>query len=565
MTLKPSLPARAPNAGEIEVARFIANAEKLEAAHAYSPEQEHDACGVGLVAAIDGKPRREVVARGDRGAESGVASRRRRRRRQDRRRRRHPCRRSRRISSRGQVERDRPQAAARAASRVGKIFLPRTDLGAQETLPHDRRIRDPQFRLSDLYGWRQVPIDIVDHRREGQRHAARDRADHVRTARRRSTREAFERELYCDPPAHREARAIAAQIQDFYICSLSSPLDHLQGHVPGRAAFEFLSRPAGRALRLAPSRSIHQRYSTNTFPTWRLAQPFRMLAHNGEINTLSGNINWMKSHETRHGVASSFGEHGDDIKPVIQPGGSDYGALDAVFEVLVRAGRDAPMAKALLIPEASVEDADDAAGASRHVCLLQRGDGAVGRPGGDRRHRRALGDRRHGPQRPAAACATRITDRRPARSSARKPAWCVLDEATIVRQGPRRPRPDDRASISTRARFYDDREIKDMLAARTALRRMDQAHHRSSTTSSRPTRPSRALFDERDAAPPPGRRRLHAGGARADPPSDGGGRQGSRRLDGRRHAARRAVRAAIAACTIIFRQNFSQVTNPPID
>ena len=66
----------------------------------------------------------------------------------------------------------------------------------------------------------------------------------------------------------------------------------------------------------------HQRYSTNTFPQWRLAQPFRMLAHNGEINTISGNINWMKSHEIRM-VSDVFGEHGDDVKPVIQPGGSD--------------------------------------------------------------------------------------------------------------------------------------------------------------------------------------------------------------------------------------------------
>ncbi len=76
-----------------------------------------------------------------------------------------------------------------------------------------------------------------------------------------------------------------------------------------------------------------------------------MLAHNGEINTLKGNVNWMKSHEIRM-AGSAFGDLGDDIKPVIQPGGSDSAALDNTFEVLVRAGRDAPMAKTLLIPEA---------------------------------------------------------------------------------------------------------------------------------------------------------------------------------------------------------------------
>lgn len=88
----------------------------------------------------------------------------------------------------------------------------------------------------------------------------------------------------------------------------------------------------------------HQRYSTNTFPTWKLAQPFRRLAHNGEINTISGNINWMKSHETRL-------SHPDldpwmaDIKPLVQAGGSDTATLDNVFELLTFAGRDAPAAK----------------------------------------------------------------------------------------------------------------------------------------------------------------------------------------------------------------------------
>ncbi|MGE4527307.1 MAG: glutamate synthase large subunit, partial [Rhodospirillaceae bacterium] len=95
---------------------------------------------------------------------------------------------------------------------------------------------------------------------------------------------------------------------------------------------------------------FHQRYSTNTFPTWRLAQPFRMLAHNGEINTLAGNINWMKSYEARM-AEEAFGAAIPDLKPVIQPGGSDSACLDNVFELLVRAGRTAPMVKSMMIPE----------------------------------------------------------------------------------------------------------------------------------------------------------------------------------------------------------------------
>ena len=96
---------------------------------------------------------------------------------------------------------------------------------------------------------------------------------------------------------------------------------------------------------------FHQRYSTNTMPSWKLAQPFRTLAHNGEINTLRGNVNWMKSHETRM-VADAFGEHNEDVKPIIQPGGSDSAALDAVCEALVRAGRPLPLVKTMLIPPA---------------------------------------------------------------------------------------------------------------------------------------------------------------------------------------------------------------------
>src|SRR5258707_12416114 len=101
---------------------------------------------------------------------------------------------------------------------------------------------------------------------------------------------------------------------------------------------------------------FHQRYSTNTFPTWRLAQPFRMLAHNGEINTRKGNINWMKNHEFKM-ASDLFGAEGEDIKPIIQPGGSDSSDLDAVFEVMVRAGRTAPLAKTILIPEAGSKKA----------------------------------------------------------------------------------------------------------------------------------------------------------------------------------------------------------------
>ncbi|MEM7173577.1 MAG: glutamate synthase large subunit, partial [Pseudomonadota bacterium] len=92
------------------------------------------------------------------------------------------------------------------------------------------------------------------------------------------------------------------------------------------------------------------RYSTNTFPTWHLAQPFRLLAHNGEINTIKGNANWMKSHECRLG-AEVFTDVMDQLKPVIVPGSSDSAALDGVAELMVRGGRELPMVKSMLLPE----------------------------------------------------------------------------------------------------------------------------------------------------------------------------------------------------------------------
>ena len=95
---------------------------------------------------------------------------------------------------------------------------------------------------------------------------------------------------------------------------------------------------------------FHQRYSTNTFPSWDLAQPFRTLAHNGEINTLKGNINWMKIHE--QDMSNKFFADIESLKPVITEGNSDSAALDNVFELLVRSGKSVPLAKLMLIPDA---------------------------------------------------------------------------------------------------------------------------------------------------------------------------------------------------------------------
>src|SRR3546814_694962 len=153
-----------------------------------------------------------------------------------------------------------------------------------------------------------------------------------------SSREEFEKTLYLIR-RRIEKKVIEAQIQGFYVCSLSCRSIIYKGLFLDEALSVFY--PDLLDVRFESRVAIfHQRYSTNTFPQWWLAQPFRTLAHNGEINTVRGNKNWMKSHEIKM-ASIAFGEHSEDIKPLIPAGASDTAALDAVFEVLCRAGRDA--------------------------------------------------------------------------------------------------------------------------------------------------------------------------------------------------------------------------------
>jgi glutamate synthase (NADPH/NADH) large chain len=327
--------------------------QRLIDAHAYEPTSERDACGVGLVAAIDGKPRREVV-------ELAIKS-------------------LKNVAHRGAVDPDGlsgdgaglmveapqgffaeqvriiGQALRPGPIAIGQIFLPRTDLGAQDRA---RAIVETEVLRAGftIYGWRQTPIDlsVVGSKAD----ATRPEIEQIMLAVPADLAgdedgEVLERELYL--VRRRIEKAITAEgVPGFYVCSLSSRSLIYKGMVRAELLDKLYPDLLDPKFEAAYA-IFHQRYSTNTFPEWRLAQPFRMLAHNGEINTLKGNLNWMKSHEIRM-AATAFGDHGEDVKPVVQAGGSDSASLDNVFEVLVRAGRPAPMAKALLIPEAWARD-----------------------------------------------------------------------------------------------------------------------------------------------------------------------------------------------------------------
>jgi glutamate synthase (NADPH/NADH) large chain len=324
---------------------FVANWHRNAAAlhETYDASQEHDACGVGMVAALDGKKRRDVV-------QAGIDA-------------------LRAVWHRGAVDADGktgdgagihieiPQdffaeAVERGGDKahsgnigVGQVFLPKTDLSAQERC---RQIVETEILAFGyaIYGWRQVPINVQCIGEKAN--ATRPEIEQIMIRNARGSDEAtFERDLFVIRRRIEKA-AIAASVPELYFCSLSSRSIIYKGMFLAQSLTDFY--PDLLDPRFISRFAIyHQRYSTNTFPTWRLAQPFRMLAHNGEINTVAGNINWMKSHETRL-AAASLDAFMEDIKPVVQAGGSDTATLDNVFELLVRGGRDAPMAKALLIP-----------------------------------------------------------------------------------------------------------------------------------------------------------------------------------------------------------------------
>ncbi|MGR3412327.1 glutamate synthase large subunit [Pseudooceanicola nanhaiensis] len=311
----------------------------------FSYEDEKSSCGVGLVVSIDGKKSRKVV-------DSGIAA-------------------LKAIWHRGavdadgktgdgagihveipvpffydQIKRTGHEPRENELMAVGQVFLPRTDFGAQETC---RTIVEAEVLKMGyyIYGWRHVPVDVSCLGEKAN--ATRPEIEQILISNAKGVdEETFERELYVIRRRIEKASA-AAGINHLYIASLSCRSIIYKGMMLAEQVGEFY--PDLMDERFESAFAIyHQRYSTNTFPQWWLAQPFRMLAHNGEINTLKGNVNWMKSHEIRM-ASSTFGELAEDIKPIIPQGSSDSAALDAVFEVLVRAGRSAPMAKTMLVPE----------------------------------------------------------------------------------------------------------------------------------------------------------------------------------------------------------------------
>ena len=347
----------------------------------YDPQLEHDACGVGMICDIQGGVSHDIVRtalqmavnlthRGACGCDAttgdgaGILVQ-------------LPDAFLRRVG--GELGLGLPEAGAYG---TGLVFLP----------PHAEQRRRCREMIAaavkdqgqTLIGWRKVPVE---------REAIGGLALAVEPAVRQVfvgrgpglvDRRAFERKLYTIRKlAERAVRGSnLPQKSYFHIPSLSARTmvykgmfvaDQLGPYYPDLAAPDMAS-----ALAI-----VHQRYSTNTFPAWDLAQPFRFLCHNGEINTLRGNINWMNARQALFG-SDLFGADMAKLFPIATPGASDSAILDNALELLYHTGRSLPHAMMMLIPEAWQEHRTMSRAKkdfyAYHACLMEPWDGPASIP-----------------------------------------------------------------------------------------------------------------------------------------------------------------------------------------
>ena len=283
-------------------------------------------------------------------------------------------------------------------------------------------------------GWRAVPTDpgaLGQIAREAmpvimQLFVARDSRDEL----------TFERLLYLARRRIENAVEKAIPGSDFYVVSLSSRTIVYKGLlIPVQIPFFYRDLSDARVETAVAL--VHSRFSTNTFPTWARAHPYRMLCHNGEINTLRGNINWMRVREGRvvQDEDTAFGRDIADLMPVVMPGGSDSAALDNALEFLVLGGRSLPHAMAMLIPEAWSGDPemtpDRKAFYEYHASLMEPWDGPAAVAFCDGKHVGAMLDR---------------NGLRPAR-------WCLTEDGRAILASEAGALPIDAANVKAKGRL----------------------------------------------------------------------------------------------------------------
>ncbi|MFZ2542220.1 MAG: glutamate synthase large subunit [Gallionella sp.] len=342
----------------------------------YDPRLERDACGVGFIAHIKGRKSHDMVSRGLEILEN--------------------------LTHRGAVGADplagdgagillqipdaflRTQCAAQGivlptvgSYGVGMLFLPRDAVAraACEQIIAAKIATEGQHSL----GWRDVPVDSSSLGASVKKAEPVVRQVFIERGSNCVGTDTFERKLLVirKTVEHAVRNLTDSQGKGFYIPSLSSRTIVYKGMLlanqVGKYYLDLQDTSVVSALAL-----VHQRFSTNTFPTWDLAHPFRMIAHNGEINTVRGNVNWMTA---RHAAMSSklLGEDLEKLWPLIVDGQSDSACFDNALELLVAGGYSLPHAMMLLIPEAwagnPLMDEERRAFYEYHAALMEPWDG----------------------------------------------------------------------------------------------------------------------------------------------------------------------------------------------
>ena len=342
----------------------------------YHPSQEHDACGVGFVAHIKGRKSHSIVDQGltvlrnltHRGATgfdpklgdgAGILIQ-------------IPDRFFREEMAKQGVTLPKPGQYG-----VGMVFLPRepaSRLACEYEI--ERAIKDEG---QVLLGWRDVPVDNSDIADAARAVEPVIRQVFIGRGARVMVTDALERKLFIirKVAAHAIQALKLAHGKEYYVPSMSARTLVYKGMLLASQVGEYyldLKDPrVESALAL-----VHQRFSTNTFPSWDLAHPFRMIAHNGEINTVRGNVNWIRA---RQGAISSpaLGDDLGKIWPLIYDGQSDSACFDNAFEMLVMGGYSAAHAVMMMIPEAwenhALMDPSRRAFYEYHAAMMEPWDG----------------------------------------------------------------------------------------------------------------------------------------------------------------------------------------------
>jgi glutamate synthase domain-containing protein 2/glutamate synthase domain-containing protein 1/glutamate synthase domain-containing protein 3 len=340
----------------------------------YHPHNEHDACGMGLVASIRGEKSHDIIRKG---LEVLIN-----------------------LAHRGAAGCD-PETGDGAgiliqiphvffARECGELGIRLPEPGAYAVamvfLPVDKQDRlqcEGVFeRISQeeglkVLGWRDTPVNGMAIGREAR--ASQPYIEQLFVGRPDGMGENdFERLLY-RVRRLTENHIAASEIEgkeDFYVPSFSCRTIIYKGLMLAPQIEKFYFE-LGNPLVTSALCLVHQRFSTNTFPSWKLAHPYRYVAHNGEINTVRGNVSWMNARQSL--LNSPLHSNMEDLFPVIMPGGSDSASLDNAAEFLYQSGRSLPHVMAMLIPEAwsgnPDMDEDKRAFYEYHASLMEPWDG----------------------------------------------------------------------------------------------------------------------------------------------------------------------------------------------